>query len=172
MRRLTVAILLLALVFTGCRSRKKRVRVVEDDGQLVSVINMADPRGAVQLIRGFYAVENDAWRWVAKSFTVTLRPPRDAAQKGARLELQFDYPEVVFNRIGKITIDAKVNGLDLGPEAYSQAGKAVYARDIPAAALSGDAVAIDFSCDKSLVPSDQDARELSLIVTTVGLLPK
>ena len=47
-----------------------------------------------------------------------------------------------------------------------------YDRDIPAAAFSGDVVSIDFSVDKGLPPTDQDTRELSVIVSTIGLLPK
>jgi hypothetical protein len=133
---------------------------------------MGDPRAAVQLTRGFHGLENQSWRWTMKDFTATLRPPARAAATGASLQLKFTIPDVMFNRVGPMTISARVNGLDLGPQTYSQTGDFNYTRDVPATALSGDAVSVDFHVDKGLPPSDQDTRELAIIVTAVGLLPK
>jgi hypothetical protein len=176
MRRLTIASLLLALFVlapAGCKSRKKaRNTATVEDGQLVSVVNTGDPRAAAQLVRGFHAIENDAWRWAMKSFVVSLRRPTGAAQNGARLELKFVYPEVVFKKAGATTISATINGVALPPETYSAAGEGTYARDIPATALTTDPVTIEFSVDKAIPPGDQDLRELAIVVTSVGLLPK
>ena len=175
MRRLNLATLLLVLLVftsTSCRIKKKAAKASEEDGQLVSVIHVADPRGSVQLTRGFHGLEHDSWRWTMKNFTATLRPPAGAAQKGAALELKFTIPEVMFNRVGAMTVDARINGIDLGPQTYSNAGDYTYTRDIPATALVSDAVAVDFAVDKGLPPGDQDPRELAVIVTSVGLLSK
>ena len=70
------------------------------------------------------------------------------------------------------TISATVNGVALPPETYRAAGDGTYARDLPASALSTDPVTIEFSVDKAIPPGDQDLRELALVVTSVGLLPK
>jgi hypothetical protein len=166
--------LLVLLLTQACRIHKHgpHAEAPPDDGQLVSVINVNDPRASVQLTRGFHGLENDAWRWTMKDFTATLRPPANASKTGATLQLKFTIPGVMFNRVGPMTLDARVNGLDLGPETYSQIGDYIYSRDIPPAALSTDAVAIDFHVDKGLPPSDLETRELAIIVTTVGLLPK
>src|SRR5271163_964138 len=172
MRRLSLALLLLALASTGCRIKKKAAKAPEDDGQLVSVINVADPRGSVQLTRGFHGLEHDSWRWTMKNFTATLHPPAGAAKKGAALELKFTIPDVMFNRVGAMTVDARMNGIDLGPQTFSNAGDYTYTRDIPATALTSDAVAIDFAVDKGLPPGDPDPRELAVIVTSVGLISK
>lgn len=175
MRRLIAAAALVAMVALApaCRTKKKaRARVVEDDGQLTSVVNVADTRAAVQLVSGFYALENDSWRWTARQFTVTLRPPSASGQNGAQLELKFSLPDAVFQRVGAITLAAKVNGVDLPPQTYSAAGEAAYTRDIPASVLHGDAVTFNFSADKAIPPSDQDQRELAIIVTTIGLTVK
>jgi multidrug efflux pump subunit AcrB len=91
MRRLIVSLLLLTVVFTGdaCRSKRRRSATaqVEDDGRLLTSVRMADPRGQIQLVRGFYSVEADAWRWAMKRFAVTLRqmgkPRLKAAFDGA-----------------------------------------------------------------------------------------
>jgi hypothetical protein len=169
-----LSILLLALLPPACRIHKKGppARSVEDDGRLASVINMNDPRAAVQLTRGFHVLENDSWRWTMKNFTATLRPPSNASKTGATLQLKFTIPQVMFARVGAMTLDAHVNGVDLGPQTYSQPGGYLYIRDIPAAALSADAVNIDFQVDKGLPPTEPETRELAIIVTTVGLLPK
>ena len=174
MRRLTLAaaLLLVAFAATNCRIKKKSAAKAEDDGQLVSVINVADPRGSVQLTRGFHGLENQSWRWTMKNFTATLRPPAGSSQKGAKLELKFTIPDVMFNRVGPMTVDARTNGIDLGPQTFSNAGDYTYTRDIPATALASDAVAIDFAVDKGLPPGDPDPRELAVIVTSVGLISK
>jgi hypothetical protein len=173
--RLTAAFALIALVAIApaCRVKKKaREAVMEDDGQLLSIVNVADPRAAVQLVRGFYPLENDAWRWTLKNFTVALRPPAGSAQNGAHLELKFSLPAVVFDKVGPVTVTARAGVIELAPETYSLAGEATYARDVPASALTGDAVSLDFSVDKAIPPSDKDARELAIIVTRIGLTPK
>ncbi|HTS76333.1 MAG TPA: hypothetical protein VMG40_09025 [Bryobacteraceae bacterium] len=173
MRRLAPVLAASFVLTGGCRIHRHHAEETNPEGnQLVSVVNVADPRTATQLTRGFWDLEHDSWRWTAKSFTVTLRPPANASKTGATLELKFTIPDVMFNRVGAMTLDARVNGLDLGAQTYSQAGDCTYSRVIPAVALSSDAVAVDFHVDKGLPPSDQDTRELAVIVTTVGLISK
>jgi hypothetical protein len=173
--RLTAAFALIAIVAIApaCRVKKKaRGAVIEDAGQLSSIVSVTDPHAAIQLVRGFHPIENDAWRWTMKNFTVTLRPPAGSAGSGARLELKFNFPAAIFDRVGPITLSARVGGLDLAPETYSQAGDATYTRDIPASVLGGEAVSFDFAVNKAIPPSDKDARELAVIVTTIGLTSK
>ena len=172
MRRLIAVIAVLALASGGCRLRKKSKAAVEDDGQLASVVNVAEPRTSVQLTRGFYQVEADAWRWTAKDFSVALRPPKGSAQKGATLQMSFTYPEAVFNRLGPITITARVNGTDAGTQAFNSAGAQTFSHDVAGSVLTGDVVAVDFSLDKSIPPTDQDSRELGIIVSAIGLTSK
>ncbi len=179
MRRLIAAFAALTLVTMasgGCRIKKKaaatKAAAVEEDGELASVLSVAEPRTAAQLTRGFYAVEANQWRWTAKNFSVALHPPKGSAENGAVLQLNLSIPDVIFNRLGPITVTARVNGTDLGPQTFSQAGEAVLKRDVPAAALKSDVVAVDFSLDKGLPPTEQDARELGIIVTSAGLIAK
>ncbi|HEV8145667.1 MAG TPA: hypothetical protein VGP79_04775 [Bryobacteraceae bacterium] len=175
MRRLTISLLLLAIVFTGdaCRSRRRSASAqVEDDGRLLTTVRMADPRGAVQLVRGFYSVEADAWRWAMKRFAVTLRTPTGSNEKGAVLELRYSLPEALLSKLGPITISATVNGLALPPETLSRAGDGIYIQEVAASALRGAGVTVEFNVDKALPPSEVDSRELALIVSSVGLLPK
>ena len=167
MRRLIAAFVLLAFVglgSTGCR-RKKKVAAREDG--LASVVNVADPADSAQLVRGFSNVEADAWRWSTSKFSVVLRPPKGAAN----LELKFTlHPNVA--TLGPVTVSATVNGTPVATETFSQAGDFVYSHEVPASALNSDVVTVEFSSDKALAPTDQDKRELALIVKTIGLVPK
>ena len=130
-----------------------------------------DPATTAQLVRGFYALEGNSWRWTMRKFTVALKPPAGSAQNGARLSLKFTLPEAGFKQMGPTTVAATINGLSLPPETYSRPGDYVYTRDVPGSALSIDLVTVDFTSDKSFAPPG-DARELSLIVVSAGLEPK
>ncbi len=170
MRRLVAAFALLALVggSAGCRRKKARVR---EDG-LASVVNVADPGDSAQLVRGFSNVEADAWRWTTSKFSVVLRPPAGAAQNGAKLQLVFTLHEAVVKKLGPVTVNATVNGTAVGPETFSAAGDYTYSHEVPASALGADVVTVEFTTDKALAPTEQDKRELALIVKTIGLVAK
>ncbi len=171
MRGLGLALLLGALLIgsSGCKKKRQRepVRLTEQVS-LATMLQAGDPGAAVQFSKGFYAVENNAWRWAAHAFSVTLHPPKAAAANGARLVLKFAIPDAVFQKVGAMKLTARVNGLDLAPEEYKAAGEQTYSRDVPGNALAGEAVMVDFTVDKFLPPSPGDPRELSVIVNAVG----
>ncbi len=178
MRRLTrhpllcAFIVLLAIAPSACkrkaRGKNPEGQLLPDPGPLVSVVHVNDAAVSGQLVRGFYELESNTWRWSMRNFTVALKPPPGAAQNGARLGLQFTIPEIIANQVGSMSVRAVINGLPLPPATYSKPGEYIYSRDVPATALSGDAVIVDFSCDKSVSPPG-DVRELALIVLSIGL---
>jgi hypothetical protein len=174
--RWTVAVLTLTLALAplACKGHKRATVQMIEEGppQLATVVHMADPRAAAQLLSGFYGVEHNAWRWTAGKFSVALRPPRTAAQKGATLELKFTVPDAVIAKLKAVSLSASVNGAPLGAESYAQAGQFTYSRDVPASALTGDSVKVDFVLDKFLPPSPADQRELGVVATSVGFEPK
>ena len=180
MRRLTVSIayLFLAtllLAAPGCnRQRRQRQAVtVEETGPgIASTVNVADPRTAIQLLKGFHEVEQNAWRWTRSQFSVTLKVPPGAAIKGGVLEVKIAVPDPVIQRLKSVTLSANAGGVALAPETYSAPGDQIYRRDIAASALSGDAVTIDFSLDKFLAAGAVDGRELGIIVSSLGLATK
>jgi hypothetical protein len=133
---------------------------------------VSDPAASAQLVRGFYGLEGNTWRWTAKQFEVALKPPAGAADNGAKLSFHLNAPVAVVDKFGPVTLNAAINGLALAPETYSKAGNYVYSRDVPAAALKGDAVVVQFSSDKGLAPSADDQRELALISVSIGLEPR
>ena len=137
-----------------------------------SVINVADPATANQLLSGFYNVESNRWRWTNQDFSVALKPPPGGEQKGATLRLHLFIPDSQLKKLGPMTLSAELDGHPLGPETFSEEGSYIYARDIPGDALRSDLIPVTFSLDKAAPPSAQDSRELGAVVTSIELQSK
>jgi hypothetical protein len=161
---------LAAILPAACkRAKKPPLETVEQSANLLSAVQTSDPAASAQLIRGFYPPEASAWRWTMQNFSVALKPPPGSAQKGAKLNFKFNFPEPIFKKVGTLTLNTTINGLKLPPEMYSMPGNYTYSRDVPASALSGDAAAIDFACDKVFPPTGDDRRELALVAVSISL---
>jgi hypothetical protein len=157
----------------ACKRRKVRVETTEESGQsLAAVVNVGDPKASPQLLRGFYDIEGGAWRWTKAKFSVTLRPPLNASQKGATLQFKFAIPDAVISHLKDVTLSGNVNGFALQPETYTKPGDYTYSRDVPASALTGDAVTAEFALDKFLAPGQVDQRELGVVATSIGFEAK
>lgn len=170
--RIVPALLVIALAFTplAC-NRKNRVRVQETEEEaptLATMLHVADPRATPQLLSGWHAVEQNAWRWTTGNFSVLLHPPRQAAEKGALLQLKFSIPEVVLTKLKSLTLTATVDKTALSPETYTQPGEFTYSREVPGKLLAAQAVKVEFALDKTLKPGDSDQRELGVVASTVG----
>jgi hypothetical protein len=164
----------LAAAGASCKAKRRvRVETVEEEaGPLASFVKFSEPKTAVQLVRGFYSLEQGAWRWTKSEFSITLRPPAGSAQNGARLELKASMPEVVLAKIQDTTLRCTVNGQALEPETINKSGEFIYKREVPAAALTADSVTFDFKLDKFLAAGQVEERELGIIVLSAGLFKK
>lgn len=179
MRRLIlklIPVLLLCLVVAatdGCRRKRKRnVKVDDEPAGMATMVHVADPRSAVQLVRGFHGVESGAWRWTQKTFAVVLKPPANSATTGANLQLKFSLPEVIVQKLGPMTISAHIGDTKLEPEKYEKPGDYTYSREVPPAVMKGDSLVVEFSLDKALAPGEVDARELGIIAQIIGFEAK
>ena len=173
-RKLTIAATLFAISLNLACSGKHSTTVQNDEGEpvanspFVSVLKMSDPSAKDQLAKGFYALEGNAWRWTAGDFSVTLKTPPGAAQKGATLTLALTASDTVLKQVHSQTLAASVGATVLKSEKYVDAGRHTFTADIPASALTGDTVTINFSLDNSLPPA-VDKRALGVIVSSVGI---
>jgi hypothetical protein len=165
----TVFLLAAAFWLVGCSQSEPEAPApaAEQASGLASVIQVANPESASQLVKGFHAVEQNAWRWTEKQFSVLLKPP--APGKPATLQLKFALPDALLKKLQAITLTATVGGVALPSETYAQPGAQVYAQSVPANALAGESVQVDFTLDKALGPDENDRRELGLVVSAVGL---
>ena len=171
---LTGASLLVALLGAGaCGSRIEEPAEVSET--LVSVLPMADPHAARQLLTGFYGVENGSWRWTKGKFAVLLRAPANAGQTGATLKGEFSVPSVALQNTRELNLSARVGSTDLGSQKITQAGGVVYQKGVPASAFSGTSVRIEFQLDHVVPPAPPgqgDQRELGLVAKLIRLDPK
>src|SRR4029434_6112681 len=102
-----------------------------------SVLYMGDTRVEPQLIKGFHGIEAAAWRWTEKQFTVALRPPFGASQKGAKLTVKLTVPPVTIEKLKSVALSATAGGSALPPETYTTPGDYVYVRALTARPHTG-----------------------------------
>jgi hypothetical protein len=179
MRRLTTrktvlaaaAATVLMLGSSSCKQDTKNPSEVpvKQAEPLLSTVHMADPKAAPQLLRGFYPVEGNAWRWSAGKFAVALRPP---AQSGAKLVVKFVIPDSSMARNKTMTLSGSVGGAVLAPETYTKAGEHTFVREVPSTALAGDKVIAEFALDKFLPAGAIEQRELGVVINSIGFDPK
>jgi hypothetical protein len=81
-------------------------------------------------------------------------------------------PPVVIEQEKNVTLSTSIAGAPLPPETYAKAGDYTFTRDVPASALAGDSVRLDFELDKAMPPSGADQRELGIVVLAIGLEAK
>jgi hypothetical protein len=86
--------------------------------------------------------------------------------------VKLNIPDAIMDRIKSTTLTANVNGAALPGETYTKAGEYTYSKDVPASALSADAVTAEFALDKFLPPGAVDQRELGVVVTSIGFEAK
>jgi hypothetical protein len=163
---------LLAFAISGCKKDVAVEETQEEAPGLAAVVRMGDARVAGQLATGFYGVEQNAWRWTRQNFSVVLRPPAGSAQKGAKLNFKFTIPDSHIAKLQSVTLSGEAGGQPLAPETYKTGGNLTYSRDIPASALTGESVKVDFHLDKVMPPAGADKRELGVVALSVGLEPK
>jgi len=177
MNRLAALTLLVALVSTplACRRHKIRAQQTDEDPSApggASLVRMGDAKAAWQLVSGFYGIEAGTWRWTARRFSISLKPPAGAAEKGATLEMKLTIPPITVQKLQSVTLTASIGGTTFPSETYSQEGVFTFKRDVPAGLLTGSTARVDFQLDKAIPPGDTDLRELGIVATSVALSPK
>lgn len=162
------------LIAPGCK-RREPVQLQETDESpivLSSTVHMADPTTAVQLLKGFHAVEQNAWRWTMGRFSVTFKAPAAANQKGATLVGKFTVPEAVIKNVKSTVLTASVSGKEIGSQSYDAPGAYTFTADVPSALFTSDAITVDFALSNFLPPGTGDGRELGIVASTIALESK
>jgi len=170
---LGVAVLLL-LPVTGCKRKRQTPATAakETPSEPATMLGTADPRSALQLTKGFHEIENGGWRWSAKEFSASLKPPSTGPQKGATLVLKFSIVEASIAKLGPMSLSAKAGSTACATQRYDKPGTFEYKCDVPSADLGGGLVPVDFTLDKVLPATPTDGRELGLVVAMVGFEAK
>lgn len=124
-------------------------------------VRTANIAASDQLVKGFYPIEQGAWRWTGKQFAIALALPQTSHPM---LSVDVAVPQVLLDQVGgSTTLHARVGTSDLAPQTFNAAGNFTYERELP---KIGDArvIEIDFSVDKTVPPKGADPRELGLVV--------
>ncbi len=151
----------LAVAPFGCNRQKSPIS--QEAAPLASVVRTGDPTAARQLVSGFHAIENGAWRWTQRKFEVELAVPPGAAARGAVLEARFTVPPVTIEKVKSQTLTTSVGGTALKPATLDTAGPFTYSREIEPAQLATPTVKIAFELDKALPQEGGDIRELGIV---------
>jgi tRNA (mo5U34)-methyltransferase len=143
-------------ITTGARHGSEPARPDRDQRAFCLLESRLCRRYAVQLLEGWYALEQNSFRWTARRFSVELRYPPSAAFTTLRFDFRLQGP-------GRITLSAAVNGIAVPPASFTSEGEHSYTITIPHKA-NHDSVRIDFSADRCLQTDATDHRELALLV--------
>jgi hypothetical protein len=157
----------------GCkRKRTTPAQTAEQAKRIPISVTMGDPRSAQQLLGGFFDIEDGAWRWTGKQFTMELGTPIGSSGRGATLEFRFTVPLPEIEKNQSVKLSATVDGNLLPSETYSKAGDYVYKQDVPGGLLNGESVKVVFETDKPFQPGGGDQRELGVIALSAALVRK
>jgi tRNA (mo5U34)-methyltransferase len=121
---------------------------------------VAGPQRSFRLRQGWHPLEDNYWRWTERIFSIELDTP--AALQSGTLRFVFQLPEVVFAQTPALTLGVRVNGVPLVSAIYSMPGEHEYIGTMPPA--DSGVVNVEFELDHAIAPTDQDRRELGLIV--------
>lgn len=161
------------LLACACPRNEPALPVIEEEGgpaELLSSVNVADPRATSQLLVGFHALEQRAWRWTEKRFSVMLQPPAPVEGHATALTVRFTVPGVVIDSLGPVTLSTSVDGQPIGSQTFSEADEGlVFSADVPADLLGDDPVEVVVELDKAIPPNERDGRELGVIVSSIAL---
>lgn len=166
---------LAALLLFGCSSTAPLEPVeatssAETPALPLSVVLVADPRVADQLVDGFHQLEGRAWRWTEQRFAVRLEPPPPVPFHSPTLKFVFTVPESTIVALGKVTVSASLEGVELGSKTISEPREnIVFTSNVPSRLIGTKPLLAEFSLDKAVPPSEQDRRELGVIAISVAL---
>lgn len=121
---------------------------------------------------GFYAVEQDGWRWTKKEFSVLLEAFRAPVGGTAKLVVQVNVPKPCSEKLGPITLSVRVGGHVLQAKTLTDPGDYTVTWPLKAGWLQPGANRFEFHLDKSLPPTAADARELGIVFVSAGLEPQ
>ncbi len=142
----------------GGRLDSLRAKMVRQSEPRVGYLRLGDPESSDQLVTGFYAIEENAWRWMGEQGVAILKAPEGAA----RFEMTFFIPETAPARRVTVSLD----GAAIAAQDYPSSGR--HTLSAPASPAAGAAVRAVVAVDRTFQPAG-DLRRLGIIVQELGL---
>lgn len=136
--------------------------------ELMSYLNLGDIRSRPQLVSGWYAIEDGAWRWMAPEAEATLRPPLDGP---VQFELQLFFPPDFMRRAGSpVTVSVMLDGKPFTKAIYYEPGGHRLAKLVPRELLTWPTTSVSISVNPAMPPTGSDQRELGAVVQGLGFV--
>jgi hypothetical protein len=134
----------------------------------LSYLNMGDIRSRPQLTNGWYAIEDGAWRWMAKEAEAVLRRP---AGTPVAFEMQLYFtPDYMQRAGGPVTVSVMIDDKLLTQETYVQPGGYRLAKAVPNDLLISPVARVSIRLDRVMPPRGPEQRELGLVVERLGFV--
>ena len=109
-----------------------------------------------QLVSGWHGLENGAWRWTERKFSLTVAPG------GQRVGLKVRAPE---NLTFPVVLTARSGGVEIGRHEMAGAGDYECAQAAP----EGAEALVEFEVDRAMGPDETDGRERGVVVRGVDI---
>jgi tRNA (mo5U34)-methyltransferase len=126
------------------------------------------PNLFVRVLHGWHAVENDAWRWTAKSFGLEVTPPAEGPL--SEFALRFEVPERILETDGEVRVTCTIDGCLAGTVTCTKPETLEFRGRFPHLAARR-AMQLDFTVESSYTPAAGDVRELGVIVPLLEKSP-
>ena len=121
----------------------------------------------VHALHGWYAPENDPWRWTAKTFALEVVPPAEGAL--SEFALRFQVPQPLLEAQSRVRVTCTIEGLPAGAITCTKPETLEFRGRFPHLS-SRRAIQLDFSVESSYQPAG-DVRELGVIVPLLEQSP-
>jgi SAM-dependent methyltransferase len=132
---------------------------------LLLLVKQPSIAASLQLVEGWHDLEGDCWRWTKPAFTVNAAlPSASSGPNGVTLRFRFTVPDPLLQEAGVVRLRAWINGVSLPVGDYTVRGENLYLEDVPAEALRGDGLRIEFEVEKPYGPTASDPRQLGVQV--------
>ena len=152
----------LEFITVGCTENSDPVSAQADERAFCLLRSRVAGDGRLELRNGWHRLECASYRWTERRFSARLKAP--VPGRPARLTLRFHLSAETLAQLGPITLGAQVSGVPLSSQTYAAHGNQLYSCEVPAAALTGARVEVEFALDRAVPPSPQDRRELGVVV--------
>jgi hypothetical protein len=122
----------------------------------------------VRALHGWYAPENDQWRWTGKAFALEVVPPAEGALSEFALRLQV--PQPLLEAQGRVRVTCTIEGYPAGTITCTKAETLEFRGRFPDL-TTRHAMQLDFQVESSYTPAAGDVRELGVIVPLLEKSP-
>jgi tRNA (mo5U34)-methyltransferase len=121
----------------------------------------------VRVISGWHEVEQDAWRWTMKRFSLEVVLPKDRPAR--EFALKFTVPEVVIAGSPTVRIKCSIGGEPAGSIMCDSPCTIEFRGVFPESALAKPEIVLDFEIESSFA-SPGDERDLGILVPLLDRL--